>query len=563
MSKRSLFTTLIVSLLLLSSSSSHAAMIWGITTLSKNVIFDKYESEMAADNVQDALDEVDARLDYFENQQNPTSYNHSYAPAPMHFTQRRTNALFNTNGIKEACKGVKTPDPNCTRAGLQKTKTIGDSLQVATLSANESHMRFDVLYAGGDTDSVGHHIKVYNTGGAQTLGDEGTQVLRGASYDFNTTVFARGTITSDTGDVFNPVRLTIDGDLSRHETMFIGERKLVVFTSQKQSISLAEKLPPGTHALKTYASGGYGAHYKNTPPYNWQLAEGQVNSTGVTRGWCFASEDSKYTDTQNQETRHWLYITDVDEATNTIKTEWFAQGYNREYPFGYFAALGENTALVAPCVKIQQINFDNGGEVATSLNVVKESTFAASNEGFEVSSYGVHKNVGVKVLLGNALGKNGVAFNALNTVGPRNGRYQLESALQVGYASPLPIKDTILDGHFHAFESGLRCFPGGCQYGIDYDYVNGAGPGKTGVLAAIKPPRTESNWTTPYYIDVIRVSRHSEHDLELTKDQGWRINGKPIVSVKGTPNNGDVLTFDASQNAWVPKPAEEVCTTTP
>jgi len=33
--------------------------------------------------------------------------------------------------------------------------------------------------------------------------------------------------------------------------------------------------------------------------------------------------------------------------------------------------------------------------------------------------------------------------------------------------------------------------------------------------------------------------------------------------VKGTPNNGDVLTFDASQNAWVPKPAEEVCTTTP
>jgi len=207
MSKRSLFTTLIVSLLLLSSSSSHAAMIWGITTLSKNVIFDKYESEMAADNVQDALDEVDARLDYFENQQNPTSYNQSYAPAPTHFAQRRTNALFNTNGIKEACTGVKTPDPNCTRAGLQKTKTIGDSLQVATLSANESHMRFDVLYAGGDTDSVGHHIKVYNTGGAQTLGDEGTQVLRGASYDFNTTVFARGTITSDTGDVFNPVRL--------------------------------------------------------------------------------------------------------------------------------------------------------------------------------------------------------------------------------------------------------------------------------------------------------------------------------------------------------------------
>lgn len=445
----------------------------------------------------------------------------SSAAAPTRVYRDSIDAWFAIDGIKENCIGEGTPDANCVGTGLEKTKTLGQNLLSVNVTDSEHFGRYDEIYAAGDTDVVGHGIKVYSTGGSQTSGDEGAQAIRTFVADHYILASFTGDYPATTGSV----SVTNLSGLTEEEARTIGEGDLIVDVGNAVVVDLAGSLPPGTSNPGNAASGGWGTHQTAVAPFNWEIGAGEVASSGVAAGWCFSTDDSAYNDIGGTENRHWLYIAAVDSSTDTIRTEWIAQGDDDEYPFGYFGTIGTDTAQVAPCMKVSSVAYGSD-RVPDSFVVVKEHSSVQAGATLNVSAYGSFRMNGVRSIISRQLGRASAGFGFLSSNNLSNGRYQLGSAYEAGYSGSL---DNLDDGYIHAWNVGLECPINSCRYAVEYNWNNTTQP-DTGAFALLDPPGTQSHWDGSNYIDVIKVPDLSGvFDIELNATEGWRVNGNKIA----------------------------------
>lgn len=433
-----------------------------------------------------------------------------------------------TESIWSVVDGIKESGNKSTIGGRRKDSFF--------LTEAENNGEIWNTYCGADSDCLGLFQRVWSTGGSQTSGDEGVQSIRSSAYD--SWGAARGTMTDPIAAGAATTAVTIDpATVAANEAKMLGENKLIIFTDDQTAVTYSTA-PDGTYSDAGVLQGDSGTWASRTG--SWTLGTGEGALVAST-GYCFKADINDFTDWDGGTTSAWLPISGV--TGDVVTTSFIMADVTTDVPFGYLADLTSGTGVVAPCGVLGRPTL-NAAYAATGTSVTTGAGFpgVADNSAFQVHPYpGVYANLGVSSRIGSNFGgypsiKHAfVGLNSMDVVaGTKVGRYQATSVLDVQYSGAL---SDMVDGNDHAFESGLRCGSGDCEYGVNYTYsedTEEAGP-NVFFQALAQLSFNGTDWTEAAdewsVIDVNRFSSGgipwglsgglAAWDLALDKVAGW------------------------------------------
>lgn len=420
-----------------------------------------------------------------------------------------------------------------------KPQAIGIEQEFLSNGQGEGHGIWTTAIGGGSSDLVGLFQNTLNSGPALTSGDEGVSGQRGRTADFY--YHANGTTTGTLAAGANTTSVTV-GSLTETESMVIGDGKLAVFNSSASAadVTISTPLPPATAVSGSITAGWTGTGSGGTEGV-WTLGAGQVGSTGVGVGWCFSADDADYNDPGGISGRQWLYITAVDSGLDTIRTEWIAQGTDTRVPYGYAASAGANQGRVAPCAKLSDPVYGSDFVADTVTMTTGSGHPSLTNPAFTVSSYGVPQVTAVRQYLSI---KNGYLYPAsgfliYNDIA-YGGRYQADAAFRATFTGSL---SSLVDGEYHAFQTGLDCYQAGaCENGLEWRAVDTAGLSQYPLLIDWGTTR----WAAGDAFTVIRNAQSSSFDLRLDPDLGYMQGSTPFALTTGSKTTDNCAKWDAS-----------------
>lgn len=367
-----------------------------------------------------------------------------------------------------AVDGVKT-------AG-SKSRTDGLRIDYVNLTEAEGFALWIDAFGTGNTDLVGVGIRAACTGPQLDDGDEGCAALRTHAFDhwYEAIGSVSGTIPAGAGTR----TLTISG-ITKDESKQIGESKLFI-TGTPTPVDIVD-VPPGvisaTGALDAGDPSWLGTGLA-TGQGVFTFGAGQVASSGAAAGKCFAANLTAYTPFIGGPTAYqWLRIASV--AGDTITTEWIGQNVNAKTPYLYRAEEGQpgTEGQVADCGVIVRPLFNAGGatdKIADQVIVDFPASYpGASSPAFVVPAYGVWRLRAHSSLVSRMLAAGGGAgdygHTVVNDLG--SGRYQITSGYQVGIAGSL---GNLVDGTNHGMLYGFDAAsePGASKHGFAFRYLD-------------------------------------------------------------------------------------------
>ena len=485
--------------------------------------------------------------------------------------------IFNLDGEKVWCAGgsdLTKPWFDCgINTNLRKTKSNALYMQMTNLSPGEAHMINAELLGGGDTDPNGMHLRVLQSGGSQTGGDEGingirlvTNVSWGASFGT-----LDGDLSAATG---NEVPVDITG-VSEYETNFLGVGKLLVISGSPEafSVTLADQSSSSPQRPKQSVLRGFA---NNGGVRGSFLLDSDLPATVDAGNWCMYDPAMDYFagGTGPADTHYWLRISEVARSTDpgnptpSFTTSWYVQGQDLKYPT-YLLWSGEYH--FAPCYTITKVEQDPSTKVTNRVYVYKTVDHTElSGADWEVTPYGELKQTGVKVLQAANINPAfaGAAFTAVHELGTLDGsRFQLPKAFSVEHSSACLTADRatscIEDGTFGAFEVGMEIGEWSANKGIRYRYPD-ADSSLGFAPLEIRPTTGQSglNWgltgSTGRFHTVIDVYQHVDKSIILNGTYGWGVGRTgtkwfPLISTATVTGHTDgrFLTWSNTDSAYV------------
>jgi hypothetical protein len=485
--------------------------------------------------------------------------------------------IFNLDGEKVNCAGgsdLTKPWFDCgVRTGLYKTKSNALYMQMTNLSPSEAHMITAELLGGGDTDPNGMHLRVLQSGGSQTGGDEGINGIRlvtnvnwGASFGT-----LDGDLSAATG---NEVPVDITG-VSEYETNFVGVGKLLVISGSPEvfSVTLADQSSSSPQRPKQSVLRGFA---NNGGVRGSFLLDSDLPATVDAGNWCMYDPAMDYFagGTGPADTHYWLRISEVARSTDSgnpapsFTTSWYVQGQDLKYP-NYIMWSGEYH--FAPCYTITKVEQDPSTKVTNRVYVEKTVNHTElSGANWEVTPYGELKQTGIKVLQTANINPafSGAAVSAVHEVGTASGsRYQLPAAFSVEHSSNCVTADRatscIEDGTFGAFGVGMEIGEWSANKGIRYRYPD-ADSSLGFAPLEIRPTTGQSglNWgltgSTGRFHTVVDVYLNVDKSLILNGTYGWGVGRTgtkwfPLISTATVTGHtdGHVLTWSNSDSAYI------------